>query len=103
MNSWTEWLNPFLALALLTLGVLCLLTRKRVIKQVIGLSIMLQASLLILIDAGQVVEEPQISQGMVISALVLEAIVFSIALALIINVFRYHPEGRVDDLDTLRG
>ena len=103
MNAWTEWINPILALALLSLGVVCLLTRKRVIKQVIGLSIMLQGALLILTDAGIAAQEPQIAQGMVISALVVEAIVFAIALALIINVYRYHPEGQVDSLDKLRG
>ena len=40
---------------------------------------------------------------MVVSALVVETIILAIVLVLIVNVFRYHPRGRVDDLDTLRG
>jgi NADH:ubiquinone oxidoreductase subunit K len=40
---------------------------------------------------------------MVISALVVEAVVIAIALALIVNVFRHYPSGDVDDLSRLRG
>jgi NADH:ubiquinone oxidoreductase subunit K len=92
-----------LAFLLLALGIWCLLSRRRVIKQVIGLSIMLQGALLILADASSTLKQLQVGQGLIISALVVEAIVFAIALALIVNVFRHHPEGRVDDLDQLRG
>jgi NADH:ubiquinone oxidoreductase subunit K len=96
-------LNPILSLALLLIGLVCLLTRTRVIKQVIGLSIMLQGALLSLVDAGLVNGHLEVTQTMVISALVVEAIVLAIVLALIINVFLYYPEGRVDELDKLKG
>ena len=103
MDPWIETLNPILSLILLAIGLGCLLTRKRVIKQVIGLSIMLQGALVSILDAGVVNGKMEAAQSMVISALVVEAIVLAIALALIVNVFRYHPRGHVDDLDTLRG
>ena len=80
-----------------------MMSRRRVIKQVLGLSIMLQGALLSLIDAGRVHDDMQTAQSLAISALVVEAIVMAIALALVVNVFRYHPGGQVDDLDTLRG
>ena len=102
-GGWLDTINPILSLVLLAVGLICLLTRKRVIKQVIGLSIMLQGALLNMIDAGRVNDDLQTAQSMVISALVVEAIVMAIALALIVNVFRYHPQGQVDDLDSLRG
>jgi len=103
MAEWLDTANPILSLVLLSVGLICMLTRKRVIKQVIGLSIMLQGALLTVVDAGRVNGDMQVAQSMVISALVVETVVLAIALALIVNVFRYHPEGRVDDLDTLRG
>ncbi|NLX37621.1 MAG: NADH-quinone oxidoreductase subunit K [Chloroflexi bacterium] len=98
-----EWLAPALSLALLMLGLYCLLSRRRVIKQVIGLSIMLQGALLGIVDAGRVIEQPAMAQGMVISALLVETVVMAIVLALIVNVYRYHPEGLIDDLDQLKG
>ena len=74
---------PILSTVLLALGVICLITRGRVIKQVLGLSIMLQGALLIIIDAGRVQGQLQVAQSLVISALVVEVIVMAIALALI--------------------
>ena len=103
MDPWTEWINPVLALILLAIGLACMLTRKRVIKQVIGLSIMLQGALVSIMDAGTINGKRGVSQSMIISSLVVEAIVLAIALALIVNVFRYHPRGHIDDLDSLKG
>ncbi|NLD73035.1 MAG: NADH-quinone oxidoreductase subunit K [Chloroflexi bacterium] len=101
--SWLDLWNPFLSLALLAIGLACMLTRRRVIKQLIGLNIMLQGALLNLVDAGRVHGDLETPQGLVVSALVAETMVTAIALALIVNVFRYHPEGLVDDLDSLKG
>lgn len=103
MNEWLDVVNPILSLVLLSIGLICLLTRKRIIKQVIGLSIMLQGALLTIVEAGRVNGDLQVAQSMVVSALVVETIILAIVLVLIVNVFRYHPRGRVDDLDTLRG
>lgn len=103
MNEWLDLANPILSLILLSIGLICLLTRKRIIKQVIGLSIMLQGALLTIVEAGRVNGDLQVAQSMVVSALVVETIILAIVLVLIVNVFRYHPRGRVDDLDTLRG
>ena len=103
MHPWTELLNPTVALALLAVGLVGLLTRKRVMKQVICLSVMLQGALLSVIDAGRQNGQMQAAQGIAISALVVETSVLAIFLALIVNVCRYHPDGAVDDLDTLRG
>lgn len=103
MNEWLDVVNPTLSLVLLSIGLICLLTRKRIIKQVIGLSIMLQGALLTIVEAGRVNGDLQVAQSMVVSALVVETIILAIVLVLIVNVFRYHPRGRVDDLDTLRG
>jgi len=101
--KWLDSVNPCLSLTLLIIGLICILTRRRVIKQVIGLNIMLQGALLALIDAGRANGDMTSAQSMVISALVVEVIVVAIALALIVNIFRYHPGGWVDDLGSLKG
>jgi NADH:ubiquinone oxidoreductase subunit K len=104
IDALAQEMLPFgLAAALLAIGVACLLTQQRVIKQIIGLNIMLQGALVVLLDAGLAHDALSEAQGIIISALVVEAIAFSIGLALVVNVHRYHPEGRVDDLTKLRG
>ena len=103
MSHWSDLLGPGLSLALLSIGLFCLLTRKRLIKQVIGLGIMLQGALVAIIEGGRTSGQGQLAEGMIVAALVVETIVLGIALALIINVFRHHPQGQTDDLDSLKG
>ena len=44
-----------------------------------------------------------LAQSMIIAILVAEAIVLSIGLTLVVNVFRFYPAGNVDDMDRLKG
>ena len=100
------WLDPFntsLSLMLFLVGLFCLLSRRNVIKQVIGLKIMLQGVTLSLIHGGHIRGDMRLAQTMVISALVVETITIAIALVLIVNLFRHYPSGDIDDLDRLRG
>ncbi|MBN1812652.1 MAG: NADH-quinone oxidoreductase subunit K [Anaerolineae bacterium] len=106
MNPETPWLDPLnlsLTGMLFLIGLLCLLTRRSVIKQVIGLKIMLQGVTLSLIHAGHQRGDVRFAETMVISALVVETIVIAIALALIVNIFRRDPTGDIDRLDRLKG
>lgn len=96
-------LNTALAVLLFLIGLFCLLTRRNVIKQVIGLRIMLQGATLSLIHAGHLHGDARFAEMMVVSALVVETLVIAIALALIVNVFRHYPSGDIDHLDRLRG
>ncbi len=100
---WVNTLNTILALLLFTIGLFCLLTRHSVVKQVIGLKIMLQGVSLSLIHAGHICGDIQMAETMVISALIVETIIIAIALALIVNIFRHYPSGDVDHLNRLRG
>ena len=100
---WLDLLNVALVIALFLIGLFCLLTRRNVIKQVIGLKIMLQGVTLSLVHAGHLRGDMRLAETMVISALVVETVVIAIALALIVNVFRHYPSGDIDLLDRLRG
>jgi NADH:ubiquinone oxidoreductase subunit K len=95
--------NTVLSIALFLLGLSCLLIRRNVTRQVIGLKIMMQGVSLHLIHAGRLQENIFFSQMMVLSALIVEAVVIAVALALIVNVFRHYPSGDIDDLNRLRG
>jgi multisubunit Na+/H+ antiporter MnhC subunit len=56
-----------------------------------------------LIHAGQIVDDTRLAEAMVLSALIVEAVVIALALALIVNVYRHYPAGDVDHLDRLKG
>jgi len=102
-STWLDVYNPLVALVLFLIGLLCLLTQRNAIKQVIGLKIMLQGVTLSLVHAGYVLGDGHTSQAMAISALVVETVVIAVALTLIVNVYRHYPSGNVDLLSRLRG
>jgi NADH-quinone oxidoreductase subunit K len=103
MTSTIDSLNTYLSVALFLLGLTCLLMRRNVTRQVIGLKIMLQGVSLHLIHAGRLQGNLHFSQMMVISALIVEAVVIAVALALLVNVYRHYPTGDIDDLSRLKG
>ena len=100
---WLDAFNTSLTVLLFLLGLLCLLTQRNAIKQVIGLKIMLQGVTLSLVHAGRLNRDVRLAETMVISALIVETVVIAIAVALIVNIFRSHPSGDVDRLNRLRG
>jgi len=100
---WLDPVNLSLAIALFLIGLFCLISRRNVIKQLIGLKIMLQGVTLSLVQASQVIGDPWLGEAMVISSLIVEAVIIAVALALIVNVFRHYPSGDIDRLDRLRG
>ncbi len=100
---WLDILNPLLVAMLFLIGLFCLVTQRNVIKQVIGLKIMLQGVTLSLLHAGHVLGDMNVAQSMVISALVVETIIIGLALALIINIYHHYPSGDIDHLKRLRG
>jgi NADH:ubiquinone oxidoreductase subunit K len=92
-----------LGLALFILGWICLITQKNAFKQVIGLKIMLQSVTLAMILAGLHQDNLHLAQALVISALVVEAIIIALALAMIVSIYRDIPSGNIDLLRKLRG
>jgi NADH-quinone oxidoreductase subunit K len=100
---WLIGLNTAVSLVLFLLGLVGLLTQRRVIRQVFCLKLMLQGVCLSLIQAGGIHSALAAAQSMVVSALIVESVTMVIALALIVNIYRYYPSGDVDDLDRLRG
>ena len=103
MTPWLNGLTTALSIGLFLIGLGCLLTQRNVIKQVIGIKIMLQGVTLALVQAGHLSGDLRFSQAMVISALIVEAVVIAVALSLIVNIFRHYPSGGVDDLRRLWG
>ena len=71
------------ALIFLALGLYCVLSKKNLVKMVIGLEIMAKGSTLAFIGMGGAAV-----QGYVIIAISIEAIVAAVALSIIVNVWK---------------
>jgi len=103
MSFFEYFLMPITSMILFLLGWVCLLTQRNALKQVIGIKILLQGVTLIIVWVGSRVENMYLAQVMVISALVVEAMVISLALSMIVSIFRNVPDGDIDQLRELRG
>ena len=103
MNLANNFLTPIISIILFLLGWVCLLSQRNALKQVIGIKILLQGVTLIIVWIGNQIENMYLAQVMVISALVVEAMVISLALSMIVSVFRNVPDGDIDQLRELRG
>jgi len=77
------------------LGLLCFFVRRDYIRQIVGFKLMLQGISLGLIITGWQKGTIDLSQSMVITALIIEAVVLSLALTMIIHIV-HHPEGEID-------
>jgi len=102
-SPWIDTINTAASVLLFLIGLGGLLIQRSAIKQVVGLKIMLQGVTLGLIQAGRMSGDLRFAQSMVISALIVEAVVIAVALALIVNIFRHYPSGDVDHLNRLQG
>ena len=83
---------------LLALGLYCILSKKNLIKMIIGLEIMAKGSTLAFIGMGGAAV-----QGYVIIAISIEAIVAAVALSIIVNVWKQSKSLDSSKMKQLRG
>lgn len=72
-------------------GLLCFFVRRDYIRQIVGFKLMFQGISMGLIITGWEVGSIELPQSIVITALIIEAVVLSMALTMIIRIV-HHPE-----------
>ena len=77
------------------LGIILLVSQRNYLKQLLGMKVMLQGIALILISEGWRRSDMFLAESLVISAFIVEAVVFALALSLLIKLAR---KTRVRDL-----
>jgi NADH:ubiquinone oxidoreductase subunit K len=77
------------ALVILFLGLYCIITKKNLIKSVIGISVMVKGGSLSFLAAGGTT-----AQIAVVLIIIIDAIVAAVILSMVVNVYRH--TGRLD-------
>lgn len=90
--------NILFGAVLLGLGLYCLLSKKNLIKMIIGIEIMAKGSTLAFIGVGGAD-----AQGYVAIAIAIEAIVAAVALSIIVNVWKHTKSLDSTEMSKLRG
>ena len=86
------------AIVILFLGLYCVLTKKNLIKSVIGISIMVKGGSLSFLIAGG-----ETAQVAVVLIIIIDAIVAAVILSMIVNVYRHTGKLDVEALKRLWG
>jgi multicomponent Na+:H+ antiporter subunit C len=86
----TDLFLPYfiLSLVIFLLGLYCVISQRNLIKIVIGIEIMGKAVILNFITAGYYQNNTGASQAIVMTAILIDAIMVAVMLALVVNAFR---------------
>ncbi|HEQ79295.1 MAG TPA: NADH-quinone oxidoreductase subunit K [Euryarchaeota archaeon] len=98
MNLGLVELNIIIAAIVVFLGLYAVITRKNLIKILIGLEIMMKG-----VTYNFIVNQNAMSEGIVILIIAFEVIVTALALAIIINVYKHRGTLDAGKIRHLRG
>ncbi len=94
-GSLAPWLTTLIHGAIVLVfmvGLLRFFIHRDFIRQIVGLKLMLQSVSLGLVFVGWQSGDLRLAQGMVISALIIEAVVISLALTMIVHIHQHQEE-----------
>ena len=101
MNLWQLYIAAIIAL--LGIGIYCLISRRNLIQLIIGIEIIAKAICLSFILAGHLQGNEQIAQAIVITIIVIEAITAAVVMSLIVAAYRRTGSLDLRDFRRLRG
>jgi multicomponent Na+:H+ antiporter subunit C len=92
-----------LSLMVFLLGLFCIISQRNLIKIIIGIEIMGKAVILNFITAGYYQNNGEVAQAIVMTAILIDAIIVAVMLALVVNVFRVNRGILADQIARLKG
>ncbi|HVN65188.1 MAG TPA: NADH-quinone oxidoreductase subunit K [Methanomicrobiales archaeon] len=92
-----------LSLVVFLLGLYCVVSQGNLIKIVIGIEIMGKGVILNFIMAGFFQNNTGIAQAVVVTAILIDAVIAAVILALVVNVFRLKRGILADQIAGLKG
>jgi NADH-quinone oxidoreductase subunit K len=95
-------LLPFVFI-LFGLGIFCLVTRRNLVKLLIGLELLSKATTLAIVWAGVVRGTPATTQTLALLVITIEALVVAVYLALVYSFHRHNQSLDTDDMRRLKG
>lgn len=97
------WIYDLVAVAVLFfLGLACLVSMRNMIKLIIGVEIVAKGVTLALITSGFAKGNPNLTQAIFITFIVIEVVIVAIALAIIINIYKHTNSLDIRRLTKLR-
>jgi len=92
----------FIALIFI-IGLYCVVATFDLIRLIIGLELLIKAVTLLIIVVGYLSKHPSLAQSMVITLIVIEVVVMSIAAGVVLNIYLYNKSLDARNIRNLKG
>lgn len=97
------WTSGVFIILLFIIGLYCVLVTFNLIRALIGVELLIKAVTLLIVVAGYVSHRQALAQALVITLVVIEAVVMTVAAGVILGVYRHHKDLDVRKLRNLKG
>jgi multisubunit Na+/H+ antiporter MnhC subunit len=91
------------AVLILLIGLYCVIATRNLIRAVIGLVLLTKSVTLLLIIAGNMVRQTALAQAMVITVIVVEVVIISVAVGIILRLYQQNRSLDTTMLRNLKG
>jgi multisubunit Na+/H+ antiporter MnhC subunit len=91
------------AVLLLIIGLYCVIATRNLIRAVIGLVLLTKSVTLLLIIAGNMVGKTALAQALVITVIIVEVVVISVAVGIILRLYQHNRSLDTTLLRNLKG
>ena len=91
------------AALLLIIGLYCMVATRNLIRAVIGLVLLTKSVTLLLIIAGNRVQQTALAQALVITVIVVEVVVITVAVGIILRLYQHNRSLDTTMLRNLKG
>jgi multisubunit Na+/H+ antiporter MnhC subunit len=97
------WVYAFSIIMLLVIGIYCMLATFNLMRALIGSEILIKAVTLFLIVAGYVTNQGALAQCLVITLIVVEVVMMTVAVGVVLGIHRYNKSLDVRKIRNLKG
>jgi multicomponent Na+:H+ antiporter subunit C len=97
------WYTGMSVVMLFVIGFYCVLATFNLVRVLIGLEVLIKAVTLLIILAGYLTGRAALTQSLVITLIVIEAVVMTVGMGVILGAYRHNGTLDVRDLRKLKG
>ncbi|MDD5432760.1 MAG: NADH-quinone oxidoreductase subunit K [Candidatus Omnitrophica bacterium] len=97
------WMFGIVSILLFVIGIYCILVTYNLIRVLIGIEILIKAVTLLIIVAGYITGHEALAQSMVITLIVIEAVVVTVAVGIVLGIHSHHNSLDLRKIRQLKG
>lgn len=98
-----SWMFGIFIIMLFIIGIYSILVTNNLLRVLIGLEVLIKGVTLLLVVAGYISGHTALAQAMVITLIVIEAVIVTVAMGVVLGIFRHNNSLDVRNIRRLKG